>query len=181
MDLTNSFLVSMPTLRDFSFNKTVIYMNEHQLGGASGWVVNRQLDSDVSERLRKGMGLQKNVPLFYGGPVDVNSAYVLHTNDFKIPSTVVLNDQISVTRDKAIINVFNLGQFPEYWRIIVGHSQWGPGQLEEELHGIHRNGIPSWTNCPYSNKLMWNTMPGKQWDIAIQKSAETMTDRFLDF
>ena len=182
MDLNNQFLVSMPTLKDFSFSKTVIYMNDYSLNGAFGWVVNRQLDNEVSERLRKGMGLQKTVPLFYGGPVDVNNAYVLHTNDFKIPSTVELNSNLSVTRDKAIINVFNLGQFPEYWRIIVGHSQWGPGQLEDEMVGLNRPGRrSSWTHCPYTEKLMWNTMPAKQWDTAIQMSAENMTDRFLNF
>lgn len=181
MDLTNQFLVSMPTMRDFSFSKTVIYMNEYSLNGASGWIVNRQLDSQVSERLRKGMNLQKNVPLFYGGPVEVNHAYVIHTNDFKIPSTVQLNDTLSVTRDKAIINVLNLGQFPEYWRIIVGHSQWSPGQLEDEMVGLSRGGRSSWTHCPYSDQLMWNTLPARQWDTGIQTAAENLTEKFLNF
>ena len=180
MNLSNKFLISMPTLRDISFNKTVIYMNEHSLNGASGWVINRQLDSTISERLRKGMQLNKSVPLYYGGPVDVTHAYVLHTNDFKIPSTVVLNDTLSVTRDKAIINVFNLGQFPEYWRIVIGHSSWSPGQLEDECIGINNNGKSSWTHCDFSDKLMWNTMPAKQWDTGIQMSAESMTNRFLN-
>ena len=181
MDLSNRFLISMPTLRDLSFNKTVIYMNEFSMNGASGWGVNRQLDQQVSERLRKGMNLQKNVPLYYGGPVEVNHAYVLHTNDFKIPSTVQLNNTLSVTRDKAIINVFNLGQFPEYWRIIIGHSQWGAGQLEDEIVGLHKKGHSSWTNCPYSDKLMWNTLPPRQWDTAIQTAAENLTEKFLNF
>lgn len=181
MSYEDTFLISMPTMRDLSFNKTVIYMNEYSLSGASGWIINRPLEVDVSTRLRNGMGLTKRVPLFYGGPVDVNHAYVLHSNDFKIPSTIQLNDELSVTRDKAIINVFNIGQFPEYWRIIVGHSQWGPGQLENEVAGIYKNGMASWTTCDYSNQLMWNTEQSKQWDIAIQMSAENMTEKFLDF
>ena len=76
MNLTNNFLVSLPTANSGQFNRSVILLTEHTGDGASGWMVNKQLDDKISVRLRKGMGLQRDIPLYYGGPVEVNNAVV---------------------------------------------------------------------------------------------------------
>ena len=176
MDLSNTFLVSMPTLRDSSFSKSVIYLNEFSDKGANGWILNKQLDDHISVKLRKGMGLQKPVPIFYGGPVDISSGVIIHSNDLHLPSSVALNDELSMTRDKAIINIFNIGQFPEYWRVIVGHSSWMPQQLNDEIE--IRN---SWFNIPYTKDIMWNTQPVNQWDACVDTNSQNMTNDILKF
>jgi|TARA_B110000908_G_C10129467_1_gene391499 putative transcriptional regulator len=179
MNLTNNFLVSLPTANSGQFNRSVILLTEHTGDGASGWMVNKQLDDKISVRLRKGMGLQRDIPLYYGGPVEVNNAVVIHSNDLKLPSTRPLNEHLSYTRDKSIVNVMNIGQFPEYWRVIVGRSAWGAGQLESELLGSRTNGVSGWLNLDYTNQLMWNTLPSKQWETSIELSAQHMTSNIL--
>jgi putative AlgH/UPF0301 family transcriptional regulator len=87
---------------------------------------------------------------------------------------------LSVTKDKSIVNVMNIGQFPEYWRVIVGRSSWGAGQLESEMLGSRTNGISSWMSIEYSDQLMWQTMPSQQWERAISLSAEKLTSNILD-
>ena len=51
MDLTNQFLIAMPTLADPNFAKTVTYIYAHDEGGAFGIVINRPVDIRFSELL----------------------------------------------------------------------------------------------------------------------------------
>lgn len=179
MNFDKQFLVALPKLVDSAFGKSVIFVDKHDGDGAHGWIVNKQVDKSTAARLRRGMGLSKEVPVFWGGPLDINSAVILHSSDFSIRSTVKLNDTLSMTRDKTIINIINMGQFPEYWRIIVGHSGWAAGQLESEVLGSRTNGIAHWTGIPYSHNLMWNTMPDAQWETGLNMYAEQMTNNLL--
>lgn len=181
MSYTNNLLISLPSVVDNSFNKSVIYVNSHTGDGASGWIINKPLDETVAAKLRTGMRLTSKLPVHYGGPVEINNAYVLHSNDFHIPATVRLNDTLSVTRDKAIINIFNIGQFPKYWKIIVGSSAWGAGQLESEILGSRTRGVSSWSILPYNSSLMWDTESVHQWDTGIRISAEHLTGAVLNF
>ena len=180
MQLEDNFLVSLPTLTGGAFSESVIYIKSHTGDGASGWIVNKQLDDKIAQRLRRGMGLTKDLPLYYGGPIDVNNACVIHSDDLVLPNSKRLNSELYCTADKSIINVMNIGQFPEYWRVIVGKSSWAPGQIESEILGSRTNGVSSWTNVTYSKKLMWNTLPSNQWQTAIELGAEQMTSSILE-
>lgn len=180
MNFTNNFLVSLPTLGNSNtFNKSLIYLDTHTGDGAHGWIVNKQLEHDVAGRLRRGMKLNKNIPIYYGGPVDVNSGVVIHSKDLHVPATKSLNESLSITRDKSIINILNMGQFPEYFRIIVGCSAWGPTQLENEMLGSRTNGASSWVVSPFSHDLMWNIQPGEQWNAGIEAAASALTNTML--
>lgn len=179
MNLSNKFLISLPTIPQGSFHKSLVYVNEHTGDGAHGWIVNQQLEDSTATKLRNGMKLNLNCPVFYGGPVDVNSAYIIHSKDFHIPSTISLNNDLSLTRDKAVIDILNIGQYPEYWRLVVGSSTWGSGQLESEILGSRTNGVSSWSYIDFTTKLMWNTLPSEQWNTGIEKYAEHMTKNIL--
>jgi len=180
MNLTGDFLISIPSANVGTFNRSVVLMSEHTGNGAQGWIVNKQLDDKVSQRLRKGMSLTRDIPLYFGGPVDVNNAVVIHSNDLTLPSTRRLTDTLSITKDKSIVNVMNIGQFPEYWRVIVGKSQWGAGQLESEILGSRNNGVGTWMSLDYTDQLMWQTMPSKQWERSIELSAEKLTSNIFN-
>ena len=69
----------------------------------------------------------------------------------------------------------NIGQFPEFWKVIVGRSSWGAGQLESEILGSRNNGISNWMYLDYTPQLMWDTLPSKQWKTAIELGAQEMT------
>ena len=46
MNLTGQFLISMPSLEDDRFEKTVIYMCAHSKDGAMGIIINKKIDYD---------------------------------------------------------------------------------------------------------------------------------------
>ncbi len=84
-NLTGQFLIAVPALQDPNFARTVVLLCRHDAEGAMGIVVNRQLKIGMDEIL-KGVGLDgrgwEKEPVYYGGPVEPQRGFVLHTADF---------------------------------------------------------------------------------------------------
>ena len=57
MNLTGQILVSMPTMRDDRFYKTVIFICAHSNEGAMGIIINKQIDHDMYPDLLSQLGL----------------------------------------------------------------------------------------------------------------------------
>jgi len=177
MNLTDHILISLPNLEDPYFLKSLVYIADYDEDmGTNGWIINKQLSDYPSRQIRTSMGLTRDLPLFLGGPVNTNTAVVLHSPELKLQNTIQLNSKLSVTREKRIITMFNNGDFPEYWRVIVGQSGWYPNQLESEFD---RNGTTSWTYTSYNHDLVWNTSPKDQWNDALKITVEEQTNALL--
>ena len=181
MNMKQQFLASLPTLQDGNFNQSVVYVDNHDGDGAKGWIVNKELDSRVAVRLRKSIQLGINAPIYYGGPVEVNQCYVLHSSDIMLAQTVKINDNLCVTRDKSFVIMLNEKKYPQHYRIILGCSSWGPGQLESELLGSRTGGKSSWTSFKYDKEFIWNTPVAEQWNKGIANSANQKVSNYLNF
>ena len=181
MNMKKQFLCSLPTLGDSNFNQSVIYVENHDGDGAKGRIINKKLDNRVSVRLRKSIQLGIQADIYYGGPVETNQCYVLHTRDIMLAQSTKINENLCVTRDKAIITTLNENRFPQYYRIIIGSSSWGAGQLESELLGSRTNGASSWCNFPYTEEFMWKINPEQQWNTGIDRSAKSKVTNYLNF
>ena len=80
----------MPTLVDPNFHHTVTYICAHNEEGAMGIVINRQLDLEFGEIIRQ-LDLQlranernkaiRQIPIYHGGPVQIDRGFVLHRPD----------------------------------------------------------------------------------------------------
>jgi putative transcriptional regulator len=131
MDSTRGqLLIAGPSLLDPNFFRTVVLVVEHSEEGALGLVLNRPSETTVGEAV-SGLDdlLDPDDPMFIGGPVQPSSLIVLA--DFEDPEDAALLafDQVGVLASGA-------GQEPvgvRYGRGFVGHSGWGPGQLEAEI------------------------------------------------
>ena len=86
MNLTGQILVSMPTMRDDRFYKTVIFICAHSNEGAMGIIINKKIDHDMYPDLLSQLGIDNplkdsKIYLRYGGPVETSRGFVLHTDD----------------------------------------------------------------------------------------------------
>ena len=86
MNLTGQIIVSVPSLQDERFYKTVIYMCAHSSEGSMGIIINKKIDYDLFPNLLEQLGIDKpinNKKLFlrYGGPVETGRGFVLHSDD----------------------------------------------------------------------------------------------------
>ena len=93
MDLRHQFLIAMPAMADPNFSGSVVYICDHSDRGALGLVINRPTELSLStlfERidLKLEIAPWKDVPVFFGGPVQTERGFVLHVPPGTYSSTL---------------------------------------------------------------------------------------------
>jgi putative transcriptional regulator len=179
MNCTNKFLVSLPLISDYSFKNSIIYVSQHNADGAVGFIFNKPLDGRLSANLRKSMGINMNIPIYYGGPVDLSSAVVIHKKDAATANSIKISKELYLTRDKKIIDSINSGLPVDFFKLIIGYSGWGPSQLESEILGSRSNGLSSWTVVDFDKNLFWEDEHNTTWNTGMQMAAEKLTNNIL--
>ena len=138
MDLTHHFLIAMPSMVDTNFAKSLTYICEHNDQGALGVVVNRPIDMTLKTLLEQiDIPLRdesrSRLPVYFGGPVQVDRGFVLHRPPGDWESTLSINAQIGLTTSRDILQAVAEGRGPEQILVSLGYAGWAPGQLEQEL------------------------------------------------
>lgn len=156
IDLSNHFLLAMPGMLDPNFTGTVVLIAEHSDKGALGLVVNRPTDMTLSTLLSRieldaEPAAPSAMPVFFGGPVQTDRGFVLHSPAGAWTSTVPIGDGISLTTSKDVLEAVAEGSGPEQLLVTLGYAGWGPGQLEAE---IRQN---AWLTMPADAGLVFDT------------------------
>src|SRR4030095_10430741 len=76
-------LIADPFLKDPNFLRTVVFLCEHKEEGSFGFVLNRQYENTLDELIPELDG--HKFPVYYGGPVQVDSIYFLQQYPDQIP------------------------------------------------------------------------------------------------
>ena len=102
MNLTGQFLISMPSLEDDRFEKTVIYMCAHSKDGAMGIIINKKIDYDLYPDLLEQLGIDKPLEdkklyIRYGGPVESGRGFVLHSDEVIQKETLTIDKGVALT------------------------------------------------------------------------------------
>ena len=167
MDLTGKIIVSMPSLEDERFFKTVIYMCAHSSEGSMGIIINKKIDYDLYPDLLEQLGIDKpleNKKFFirYGGPVESGRGFILHSDDMIRKETLNIDKGVALTSTAEFFDDFSLGKSPKNSILALGYAGWGPGQLEKE---IIEN---SWIKINEKLDLIFDTDVEKKWNKAIK-------------
>ncbi len=138
INLTHHFLIAMPNMADPYFAKTLTYICEHNDQGALGLVVNRPIDMTLQalfERLELKLrdGERADAPVYFGGPVQTDRGFVLHSPAGNWQSTLRVGSHIGLTTSKDILEAVGRGEGPRQLLVTLGYAGWSPGQLEHEL------------------------------------------------
>lgn len=138
VNLTQHFLIAMPTMVDPHFARTLTFICEHNEQGALGVVVNRPIDMTLETLLGQisiplDSDAFKSVPVHFGGPVQVDRGFVLHTPIGEWQSTLAVGSDIGLTTSKDILQAVARGEGPHQILVTLGYAGWAPGQLEHEL------------------------------------------------
>jgi putative transcriptional regulator len=162
--LDGQFLISMPSITDGPFARTVVYICAHSSEGAMGITIN-QLAQKITFRdllvqldiIPKGPEIRLPGPagrmqVHRGGPVETGRGFVLHSSDYFIEnSTLPIDDQVSLTATLEILKAIAAGNGPESAMLALGYAGWSPGQLDSE---IQNNG---WLHCPALPELIFDS------------------------
>ena len=141
----NHFLIATEKMTDNRFSKTVIVMLESDENGAWGLVINKRLgtipialliDPSLNTSEEREKLYKVNIPIFWGGPVDVKEIFILHSAEYQSESTRNY-DNISISQDYNILLDIAENKGPEKSLVIFGYSGWGSRQLEGEMERDH--------------------------------------------
>ena len=130
----HQLLVSVPDLGDENFDRTVVFMVEHDADGALGLVLNRPSSTAVADHLEDLPAAVGEPPVFFvGGPVEVGGLLALGLRRLGAEprGAVTVDGPLAMVDPEALVT----GEVDgiDVVRIYTGYSGWGPGQLDHEV------------------------------------------------
>jgi len=167
MDLSNHFLIAMPSLEDSNFHRTVTLMCAHNDDGAMGIVINRPLELKLSKVLEDLKIESQNqavdrIPVMEGGPVQRERGFVIHEPAGPWESLLRVGDAIGIATSKDILNSVASGKGPERALIALGYAGWGAGQLEREVLNN------AWLSGPADSSIIFDVPYEERWASATR-------------
>ncbi|MFZ2971664.1 MAG: YqgE/AlgH family protein [Ferribacterium limneticum] len=174
VNLTDNFLIAMPTLEDPYFSNSLIYICEHNENGALGIIVNRPIDMNLAGLFDKiDIKLEAeslaNLPVYFGGPVQLDRGFVLHRPIGKWQSTLAVNSEVGLTSSRDVLNSVGSAGLPAEIIVTLGYSGWDAGQLENEL------AQNSWLTVPAKAEILFDLPPEERLPAAMQKLGISFT------
>jgi putative transcriptional regulator len=126
------FLVASRKIKDPRFMETVILLTQYGPRGASGLVINRPTEVELSEMFPDIEGLTRNAhSLYYGGPVAMDRVQLLIRSDAPPEEALPVFDGVYFGLSRALLERVSNGGVG--FRAYAGYSGWAAGQLEMEL------------------------------------------------
>jgi putative transcriptional regulator len=169
-NLANHFLIAMPSMQDPVFGGAVVYICEHNDNGVLGVVINKptdmtmevlfeRIDLELSAALRTKV---VNEPIMFGGPVQDDRGFVLHTPGAAYSSSLTVTDEVAFTTSIDVLEAVAAGDGPKRMLVSIGYSGWSPGQLEDE---IGRNG---WLTVAADAHVLFDLPIEERYNAAIK-------------
>lgn len=142
--------------------RTVVLLCDHQEEGSFGFVLNRSFEHTLDELINNIVGLQ--IPVFYGGPVQMDTIHFLHQYPDKIPGSYEVLNGIYWGGDfEVAIGLLREGEIDlQNIRFFIGYSGWGSGQLTNELKE------KSWLTAHATRKLVFHRQTEEIWREALR-------------
>jgi len=166
------FLIATEKMKDNRFEKTVIIMLESDNNGSWGLVINKRLgtmpialliDPSLSTSEKRERLYKINIPIFWGGPVNVKEIFILHSTEYQTDTTRNYGN-ISVSKDYNVLFDIAENKGPEKSLIIFGYSGWGSGQLEGEMERDH------WILSDIDLNIIFDEKSNTKWNKAYKNS-----------
>jgi putative transcriptional regulator len=167
-NLVDHFLIAMPSMQDPVFGGAVVYVCEHNDNGVLGVIINKPTDMTLQvlfERIEVPVVTALpavDEPVMFGGPVQDDRGFVLHSPGTPYSSSLKVNDAIAFTTSIDVLQAVAAGDGPQRMLVSIGYSGWSPGQLEDE---IGRNG---WLTVAADPAILFE-LPVEQRYVAAMK------------
>ncbi|MBC8947689.1 MULTISPECIES: YqgE/AlgH family protein [Xenorhabdus] len=169
MNLQHHFLIAMPSLSDPYFNRSVVYICEHDQNGAMGLIINKPIDRvsiqsilqklDITPKDRDST-INLNRPVMAGGPLSEEHGFILHTPQSGFSSSIQISEHTMITTSKDMLEALGTSRQPKNVLMTLGYSSWEAGQLERE---VMEN---SWLTVSAEPSIIFDTPIATRWHEA---------------
>jgi putative transcriptional regulator len=158
-------LIASPQMRD-PFDHAVILLAQHSRDGALGVIINHPLDSRPIAAVLQALGadasgVKDSVRLFLGGPVGRDTAFVVHSADYRRDDTVDIDGRVALSDAADVLRDIGLGKGPSKSLVTLGYAGWSPSQLEDEI------ARGAWVTVPEDPNLVFDDDRTKVWTDAL--------------
>ncbi|MEQ9663591.1 MAG: YqgE/AlgH family protein [Parasphingopyxis sp.] len=166
--LSGQILLALPGMGDPRFERAVIAMCAHDEEGALGIGVGATIENigfhALLEQLEIEPGEAPDAPVHFGGPVEPQRGFVLHSLDWGGQESVQVGDKWALTGTLDVLKAIAAGMGPSHWISALGYAGWAPGQLDEEMtrHG--------WFAVEGDDAILFATDTHDRWPSAYRKS-----------
>ena len=155
MNLTNHFLIAMPSLQQDYFNASLTLVCEHNDEGAIGLVINRPSHISVLELLSQ-LSLNPSrrwldAPVMEGGPVSQDHGFILYRGDASYGASLNVTPSLYLSSGHEVLEAIAKDEGPEQFLVALGYAGWAGGQLEAE---VSRN---VWLTVEAESDLIFDT------------------------
>jgi putative transcriptional regulator len=135
---STDLLIAAPGTPDNRFRHSVLMLTHRRSHADFAICVNRcteyQLPDILDEQQFNITGLP-DLAIYWGGPVNPANLWMLHSSEWQLDTTVIIDSQWSMTSSEQMFHSFIEGDFPQQFRLFAGYCAWAPGQLDSELRG----------------------------------------------
>ena len=162
--LKNHFLVSMPSINDPIFKRSIILICRDTKEGSMGLIINKPIDNILKTNPMLETNLEDTYPkgskIYFGGPVGLNIGCVLHESTYQTDKTLNISKELSLTSDKKIIKDIRKNNGPDNFMFALGYAGWDRGQLISEIE----NG--DWLLMPADIDFIFSVPDKDKWKSA---------------
>lgn len=157
-----TLLIAEPFLKDANFMRTVVFLCDHQEEGSFGFVINKEYEHSLNELMNNVDEL--NLPVFYGGPVQMDTIHFLHQYPHLIPNSYKIVDGIYWGGNfETAIRLIREGSIEtSKIRFYIGYSGWGKEQLNDEMKEN------SWLTVEATSNLVFHGKTEEIWRDALR-------------
>lgn len=156
----NQFLLAMPGQVAGDFAASVTLIADHNADGAMGLVINKPSDLalvDMLSQLDIEAHVDRDMPVYWGGPVQTERGFVLHADEGEWESSLHLDGGLAITTSRDILEAIGNGFGPSAYLITLGYAGWGKGQLENEILAN------SWLTTPAESRIIFQSPSARRW------------------
>lgn len=156
-----SLLISEPFLADDYFSRSVIYLCDHNEDGSFGFVLNKYVDTNLSESIQGFPTIDFKVSM--GGPVDTSNLYYIHNFGDTLENALPINNDLCIGGNFEDVKTM-ISKIPgkaKGIRFFIGYSGWQKGQLDAELQEkswVVINNVPSSMILNTDNDELWKEL-----------------------
>jgi putative transcriptional regulator len=171
LDLSDHFLIAMPSMSDPVFGGTVVYVCEHHIGGALGVIINKPTEMtmdvlfsrlDLKLEINLNDEILPDAPVMFGGPVQLERGFVLHAPQTTYSSSLKISEELALTTSRDVLDAVANGRGPSRYMVTLGCAGWSAGQLEAE---IVNNG---WLTVRADPAILFNTPVEQRFTAAMR-------------
>jgi len=147
-------------------NNSLVHMTLHEVAENTG------LDTSSSAS-------RLGVPLYYGGVHNIHRVQIIHTPDWRGPTTTVLNKEIAITSDLSILQALSQGYGPKLFRACAGYWSWEDGKLDNQLDNSNQDETHRWEIADANIETVFKIDSDQQWQLGLINAAHITTAQWL--